>query len=72
MAIIKKSEYKKLKPDDLDKKLIDLRKELMKANAQISSGTVPENPGRVKAIKKTIANILRIKHQAQGGAVQKP
>lgn len=47
----------------LDNKLSDLRRELMLVNAQISAGTVPENPGRVKEIKKTIARILTQKQK---------
>ena len=43
--------------------MIELRKELIKVNAQVSTGTVPENPGNVKNIKKTIARILTIKTQ---------
>ena len=62
MAIIKKSDLKKMKADELDKKLVELRQELMKANAQITSGTVPENPGRVREMKKTIARLLQKKY----------
>ena len=47
----------------LDERMIELRKELIKVNAQVSTGTVPENPGNVKNIKKTIARILTIKTQ---------
>tara|TARA_Y100000310_G_scaffold344792_1_gene459548 strand:+ start:1280 stop:1471 length:192 start_codon:yes stop_codon:yes gene_type:complete len=43
--------------EDLEKRLVELRKELMKFNAQISTGTPPENPGQVKNIKKNIARI---------------
>lgn len=41
----------------LKEKLNDLKKDLMKYNAQISTGTVPENPGRIKLVRKTIAKI---------------
>lgn len=42
----------------LNEKLVDLRKELMKINTQISTGTTPENPGKVREVKKTIARLL--------------
>ncbi len=45
---------------DLDSKLIELRKELIKHNAQIATGTTPKSPGQVKEIKKTIAKIMAI------------
>ena len=41
----------------LNDKLVELKKELMKYNSQRSSGTPPENPGRVKEVRKTIARI---------------
>lgn len=44
----------------LNEKLLDLRKELMSINTQISTGTTPENPGRVREVKKTIARILTV------------
>ena len=40
--------------------LIELRKELIKHNAQIATGTTPKSPGQVKQTKKTIARILTI------------
>lgn len=41
-------------------KIVELKKELLKMNSQIAVGTSPENPGRVKQIKKEIARILTI------------
>ncbi len=59
MAIIKKNDLKKMSNEELEKKMLDLQKQLMKSNAQISAGTTPENPGRVREIKKTIARIIQ-------------
>jgi large subunit ribosomal protein L29 len=63
MAIIKRNELKQMGKENLKNKLVELRKELIKVNAQISTGTPPENPGRVREIKKTIARILTILNQ---------
>ncbi|MBS3108612.1 50S ribosomal protein L29 [Candidatus Woesearchaeota archaeon] len=57
MAIIKKNELKVMKKGDLENKLVELRRELMKVNAQIAIKTVPENPGRIRELKKTVARI---------------
>ena len=46
--------------ESLNVKLLDLKKELIKVNAQIAIGTTPKSPGQVKAIKKTIAKILTV------------
>jgi large subunit ribosomal protein L29 len=61
MAIIKKQELKQMKITEVKKKLLELKKELVKINIQIALGTLPENPGRVKEIKKTIARLTAIK-----------
>ena len=47
---------------DLENKIIELKKELMKINSQIAIGTVPKSPGKVKEMKRTIAKILTIKN----------
>ena len=46
--------------EDLSSKLFELRKELIKHNAQIATGTTPKSPGQVREVKKTIAKILTI------------
>ena len=48
---------------DLEHKLTELKKELMKINSQIAIGTVPKSPGKVKEAKRTIAKILTIKKE---------
>jgi len=54
---------------ELENKLVELRKELMKANSQIAIGTIPKNPGRVKEMKRTIAKILTVrKEKSKGGS----
>lgn len=58
MAILKKSELKQINKENLENKLNELRKELMRLNAQVSTGTPPENPGKIRIIKRTIAKIL--------------
>lgn len=57
MAIIKKSEFKQMTEPQIKERLNELKKELMKYNAQISTGKVTESPGKVRLIKKTIARL---------------
>jgi large subunit ribosomal protein L29 len=59
----KMHELQALKEDALTKQLVDMRKELMKINAQVASGTVPKSPGSIKKIKKQIARILTLTNQ---------
>jgi ribosomal protein L29 len=60
---MKTKEIKGMSKEDLDNKLEELKKELMKINAQIATGTTPKSPGNVTQIKKTIAKISMIKKQ---------
>lgn len=48
---------------ELESRLVELRKDLMKENAQIALGTNPKSPGKVRHTKKTIARILTIINQ---------
>jgi len=57
---MKIKDLRMLSNEDLNSKLIELRKELIKHNAQIATGTTPKSPGQVREIKKTIAKILTI------------
>ena len=45
---------------DLVARIAELRKELMKLNAQVAIGTVPKNPGAIRKGKRTIARILTL------------
>lgn len=58
MKVLK--EIRLLGEDALKSRLSELRKELMKLNAQVAIGTVPKNPGLIRKSKRTIARILTI------------
>lgn len=60
MAIIRKNELVQMDEKTLNEKSRELKKELIKINAQIAMGTIPENPGKIKEIRKTIARIKTI------------
>ena len=62
MAIVRFSEIQKLPKQELAEKKRELLKELLKLQAQKSTGTLA-SPGKVKAIKRAIAKINTIKHQ---------
>jgi large subunit ribosomal protein L29 len=62
-VIIKKNELKDMSNEKIKEKINSLRKELMKARAKSASKVNPENPGKIRAIKRTIAKMLTIKNQ---------
>lgn len=57
---MKARDLKNVPKEELLNKLNELKKELIKHNAQIAIGTTPKSPGQVRQIKKTIARILTI------------
>lgn len=60
----------KMGTDEMKNKLLDLRKELMKLKSQVARKTPPENPGKIRAIKRTVAKILMFTNKKTGGAVK--
>jgi len=54
---VKIKELRQNSEEDLRKKKDELRKELIKLNAQVATGTTPKSPGQIKDIKKTVARI---------------
>ena len=49
-----------LPKEALEAKIRESKKELMKLNAQVGTGTTVKNPGQIKQLKKTIAAIKTI------------
>ncbi|PIU62593.1 50S ribosomal protein L29 [archaeon CG_4_10_14_0_2_um_filter_Archaea_38_6] len=66
MTIAYLKDLKKMSDDELEKKMEELKKELMKKRTQISSKQNPDKPGMMKEIKKAIARIKIIKHLRGG------
>ena len=54
---MKVKELRGMEKTALNEKAIELKKELVKINAQIAIGASIKNSGQVKRIKKTIARI---------------
>ena len=54
------NDLRALSDEALRSKAAELRKELMKFNAQVAIGTVPKSPGTIRNIKRTIARVLTI------------
>ena len=50
----------KLKPKDLDEKLIDLRKEMAELVSSAGRGTLKKESGSLKSIKRNIARVLTV------------
>jgi ribosomal protein L29 len=62
---MKAKELAGLETSDLNAKLEELNKELIKLNAQVATGTSPKSPGMIKNARKTIAKIYTILNQKE-------
>ena len=60
---MKSKEIRSLDGKATDEKLLELKKELVKINAQVAIGSAIKNPGHIKKIKKTIARINTIQNE---------
>ncbi len=57
MAILKMTKIKIMGAKDLETKKKELKLELSKERGKLKVGGMPENPGKLKEIKRTIARI---------------
>lgn len=55
---MKSKDIKSMSKEKIESQLLELRRELIKLNTQIATGTTLKNPGQVKNIKKNIARLL--------------
>lgn len=53
-------ELRSLSPEELDSRLIELKKELLKLNVEVATGANPKSSGKLKQTKKNIARILML------------
>jgi len=60
MPILRMDEIRDMDDEKRQERVQELRTELIKIRTMIKAGGSVENPGRVKALKKTIARILTV------------
>jgi large subunit ribosomal protein L29 len=63
MAILYNDEIRDMTAAEREAELEELETELLNTKAVQAAGGAPENPGRVKELKKTIARIKTIQHE---------
>lgn len=56
---------RKLSPEDSEKKLNELKLELLKERGNVEMGGNVKNPGRIKIIRRDIARILTLKREKE-------
>lgn len=63
---MKNKDLRAKKEEELNSLLTESRKELIKLNTQVATGTTLKSPGQVKKTKKTIAKILTLLKEQEG------
>ncbi|HDJ21921.1 MAG TPA: 50S ribosomal protein L29 [Candidatus Bathyarchaeota archaeon] len=66
MALLKMREIREMSREERLEKLQELRTELTKLKTMIKAGGAVENPGRVRALKRSIARILTSLNEEEG------
>ena len=60
MPILKMVDIRDMSPEEREDKLVELTTELTKMKTMIKAGGAVENPGRARAIRRTIARIMTV------------
>jgi len=63
MAILRGEEIRKMNATEQSEELDKLKMELIRERAIASAGGAPENPGRIREIRRTIARIKTIQKE---------
>jgi len=63
MAILKARQIREMKLEEIEKKISELRLELMKEMANVKMRRPIKNPGKIRELKRTIARLLTIKKE---------
>ena len=66
MAILRIDEIRTMNATERQEEMDKLKLELIRERAIASAGGAPENPGRIREIRKTIARIKTIQKELKG------
>lgn len=70
MAILRNSEIREMNDEELDDKLFQLQEDLMKIRGVLASGGIPEDVGRAREMRRTIARIKTVKNLRFKGIIE--
>jgi large subunit ribosomal protein L29 len=65
MALLRLKEIRAMNTDNRNKKLRELRDELMHERGTAAMGGAPANPGRIRGIRTNIARILTVQREEE-------
>lgn len=62
MAVLRKRQIREMEANERDKKISELRLELMKEKGHAAVSGAVTNPGKIREIRKTVARLLTQKN----------
>jgi len=66
MPIVRVDEIRDMSGEERERRLSELRTELVRMRTMVKAGGAVENPSRIRDIKRTIARILTVINEGAG------
>jgi large subunit ribosomal protein L29 len=63
MPIMRMRDIKAMSSEDREKRVTELRTELVRLRTMVKAGGAPENPSQIREIRRTIARILTVENE---------
>jgi len=63
LAILRTKQIREMKPEDISKKIYDIKLELVKELGNIKMGRPVKNSGKIRELRRTIARLQTFKKQ---------
>jgi len=65
LPILRVSEIRKMSNEERERRLMELRTELMRARTIVKAGGALDNPSRIRELRRAIARILTVMNEEQ-------
>lgn len=71
MPILRMRDLRDMSPRERERRLRELRTELLRLRTMVEAGGAVENPARIRELKRTVARILTVENEEKTGAKKK-
>jgi len=68
MAIYRAKEVAQMSDTELVENILKLRNELIEQRGKVSAGGAPDNPGRIRLVRRTIARMITEQNNRRVGS----
>jgi large subunit ribosomal protein L29 len=72
LPVLRKREIRQLLPEEREKRLAEMRTELVKLRTTVKSGGNIDNTGRIRELKRAVARVLTISNEKPPTEKAKP